>query len=123
MSEQNNTNIQKPAKIWCDPVSIKTRETQYGNILKMGIKVDPMIEFLNKYKNERGFVNLDINERKELGQFGQSHSVALDTWSPNTNQPSPASKVITSKKTATKKTEPAPEKSESTEQPPDNNDF
>ncbi len=111
----NNTTTQKPAKIWCDPISIKTRETQYGNILKVGIKVDAMIEFLNKYKNDRGFVNLYINERKELGQFGQSHSVALDTWTPNAQTAPVASKTATTKvKSTTKKVEIVTE---------DSNDF
>lgn len=60
--------------------SAKARETQYGQIIKLGIKVDDFIAFARKHVNERGYLNLDIMPRKEVGQYGDTHSVALDDY-------------------------------------------
>jgi hypothetical protein len=53
-----------------------------SSILKMGIKVDTLIEQLNAMKNDKGYVNLGISIRKEPGQYGDTHSLWLDTWQP-----------------------------------------
>ncbi len=72
--------------------SAKARDTQYGRIIKLGIKVDDFIEFARKHVNERGYVNLDIVERKEQGQYGDTHSVVLDDYVKGSGKiaPSPA---------------------------------
>ena len=54
-------------KIFADGVSIKPKETRYGEILKVGIKAKPFMDFLAKYTNERGYVNLDLKK----GQSGK----------------------------------------------------
>jgi len=47
------------------------------------------ISFSNKdldemkgYLNEKGYINLRCTKRKEPSQFGQTHSIVLDTWKP-----------------------------------------
>lgn len=60
--------------------SAKARETQYGQIIKLGIKVDDFIAFARKHVNERGYLNLDVMARKEVGQYGDTHSVVLDDY-------------------------------------------
>lgn len=32
--------------------------------------------------NEKGYVNLVMNQRKEVSQYGQTHSLSIDTWVP-----------------------------------------
>lgn len=35
------------------------------------------VETLAQYANEKGFVNLNITERKEVGQYGDTHNVRV----------------------------------------------
>ena len=65
-------------KIFADGVSIKTKATIYGEILKVGIKAESFIDFLAKYTNERGYVNLDLKR----GQSGKWY-MELNTYSKN----------------------------------------
>jgi len=79
MSEQN--------KIYA-PVSAKSVTFQSGkSILKLGINVEKFKAFLDEHKNEKGYVNLGISDRKEVSQYGETHTVWLDTWKPDANQP------------------------------------
>ena len=70
--------------------SAKARETQYGEIIKLGIKVDDFIAFARKHVNERGYLNLDISRRKEPGTYGDTHSVALDDYVKGSGQTAPS---------------------------------
>ena len=40
--------------------------------------------------NEKGYVNLVMNQRKQVGQYGQTHSLSIDTWVPNKEGQHPA---------------------------------
>lgn len=51
-------------------------------ILKLGIHAETMIAFLKANQNAKGYVNLGISSRRETGQYGDTHSVWLDTWQP-----------------------------------------
>jgi hypothetical protein len=57
-----------------------------GSKLLLGVKVDELIKFANEHKNERGYLNLEITERRSVGQYGDTHSVALDTFKPGARQ-------------------------------------
>lgn len=65
-------------KIFADGVTIKPKETRYGEILKVGIKAEPFMDFLAKYTNERGYVNLDLKK----GQSGKWY-MELNTYKNN----------------------------------------
>lgn len=71
-------------KIYVPKVSAKqiTFQASGKTIIKLGIHADTLIEFLKKHKNEKGYVNVGISERKQPGQYGDTHSVWLDTWKP-----------------------------------------
>lgn len=56
--------------------------TNGGSLITLGVKADDLIAFAQQYRNERGYVNLVISERRETGQYGDTHSVALDTFEP-----------------------------------------
>jgi|TARA_R110000822_G_scaffold165001_1_gene305561 hypothetical protein len=51
-----------------------------GSLLNVSSKATDLIEFIAQHTNERGYVNLVIRERREVGQYGDTHSVSLDTW-------------------------------------------
>lgn len=62
-------------KIFADGVKVTARQTQYGEIIKFGIKADKFIDFLAKYTNDRGYVNLDLKK----GQKGKYY-LELNTY-------------------------------------------
>ena len=64
--------------------SAKLRQTNYGPILKVSLKADDLIAFAKQHANQRGYLNLDIVERKEVGQYGDTHSIVLDDFVPQT---------------------------------------
>lgn len=68
-------------KIFADGVSIKPKETRYGEILKIGINAEPFMDFLAKYTNERGYVNLDLKK----GQSGKWY-MELNTYKNNQSE-------------------------------------
>lgn len=53
-----------------------------GSVINLGIKREDLAEFVRKHTNERGYVNLVIAERREVGQYGDTHAVYLDTYEP-----------------------------------------
>lgn len=51
-----------------------------GSVINLGVKTADLIAFAEAHTNERGFLNLVISERREVGQYGDTHSVTLDTY-------------------------------------------
>ena len=49
-------------------VTVKTQETQYGEIIKLGINRE---EFLQNPFNDRGWVNIDILTSKEGKKYAK----------------------------------------------------
>lgn len=62
--------------IFADGVSISSVETKYGEIIKLGIKIEPFMDFLAKHVNEKGYVNLDLKTSKN----GDKKYLALNTY-------------------------------------------
>lgn len=52
-------------------------ETMYGSILLVDIKKE---DFNDLPTNEYGYVKLTIGKRKDVGQYGQTHSVRLNEY-------------------------------------------
>lgn len=62
--------------------SWKEIDGKYWKMLKLSFsKTD--IETLLANLNEKGWVNLIASERKEVGKFGETHSITVDTWKPD----------------------------------------
>lgn len=71
----------------------KGKTIKYGQI-KFGLK----LEDLKKVVNERGYVNLIMAPMKQDDNYGNSHTIFVDTWKPEGGQaqtrstkPAPAS--------------------------------
>lgn len=78
--------MSEPAKIYA-PVSAKEVTFQSGkSILKLGINVAKFKAWLDEHQNEKGYANVGVSARKEVSQYGETHTVWLDTWRPTTNQ-------------------------------------
>ena len=53
-----------------------------GSLLRLGFKADELIAFVQMHQNERGWINFTVTERRQPGERGDTHSVALDTYQP-----------------------------------------
>ena len=51
-----------------------------GSILNLGIKVADLLEFAQRHANDRGYLNLSVQSRREIGKFGDTHTISLETW-------------------------------------------
>lgn len=49
-------------KVFVDGVKITKKETKFGTIYKFGIKAETFMDFIAKYINEKGYVNLDLKK-------------------------------------------------------------
>lgn len=65
-----------------DKVFLKcqAKASTYG--VRIGVKVEDLIAFAKQHGNERGYLNLEVKQRREPGQYGDTHSVTLDTYEP-----------------------------------------
>lgn len=70
--------------------SAKARDTQFGEVIKLGVNVEELIKFAKAHANDRGWLNLDIVRRKETGPYGDTHSVVLDDYMKGSGQIAPS---------------------------------
>ncbi len=59
-------------------ISIKEIEGKYGSFFNISFNLDK----LKEYANEKGYVNTTVSKRKEVGKYGETHSVTLNEWKP-----------------------------------------
>lgn len=71
------------------PGNAKLNERTSFFCLRYCFKADDMIKFCEANKNEQGYINLQITERR-VPDDKSSHTVALDTWKPDPNRQRPA---------------------------------
>jgi len=62
-----------------------------GRVLNISVKAEELVAFATAHANNRGYLNLVISSRRETGQYGDTHSVKLDTFVPKTNADAPSS--------------------------------
>lgn len=63
--------------------SAKEKTFRNGNaIINIGVKVEDLIAFAKAHGNERGYLNLVISPRRSKGEYGDTHSVYLDDYTP-----------------------------------------
>jgi len=51
-----------------------------GSVINLGVSAAVLTEFIALHTNDRGYVNLTVQKRREPGQYGDTHMVTLDTW-------------------------------------------
>ena len=73
-------------KVYVNGLNIKSIKTQYGQLLKVGIKSASLIEFLAHNTNEKGYCNIDILEKKAADQYGNTHYAILNEYKPQDKQ-------------------------------------
>lgn len=63
----------------------KAIQTQYGELLKLSIGPKDL-ETITANVNEKGWINLLVRKRKEAGKYGETHSICVDQWKPETQE-------------------------------------
>ena len=56
-----------------------------GSVIRVSFKREELERML-QCVNERGYLNLNVNKRRTPSQYGDTHSISLDTWQPNQQQ-------------------------------------
>ena len=92
--------------IYVPKASAKERETNFGKVIKLSFKVTDLGAFAKANKNEKDYLNLELVPRKTVGQYGETHSVKLDTWKPDAAKSAGSQSSGTGRTAAPKTPEP-----------------
>jgi len=63
----------------------KETSGNFGTFHKISFKREDLELMMNNL-NSKGYVNLNMNKRREPSQYGQTHSLVIDTWEPSESQ-------------------------------------
>jgi hypothetical protein len=69
-------------KTFINGLFIREKTFEWGNILTLDINVASITEQLNKLKNDKGFVKIDLKRRQEKSEQGITHYAELNTFIP-----------------------------------------
>jgi hypothetical protein len=69
-------------KIYVPKSSAKARQTPIGEVIRLSFKVDDLVAFVQQHVNEKGYINFEVQKRREVGTYGDTHALTLDTWQP-----------------------------------------
>ena len=58
-------------------------------------------EFITDSKNGKKYINLKVVGKKEVDQWGKTHSVEVDTWKPETKAVTPVAPTLSPKDDST----------------------
>lgn len=64
------------------PLNVKKNDKIQFFCLNVSGQAEKIIAFIKANTNEKGYVNLQIKEKRQPDQYGNTHSVTLDTWKP-----------------------------------------
>jgi len=70
------------AKTYIDGTSCKAINGQFGEFFNISVNV----EKLQQYANEKGYVNMVMSKRREVGQYGDTHYFTLNEYNPEAQQ-------------------------------------
>lgn len=66
------------SKTYIDGSSAKAIAGQHWEFFNLSFN----LEKLSQYANEKGYVNVTMSKRKEVGQYGDTHYMTLNDWKP-----------------------------------------
>ena len=79
---------EKEAPLYCG--SGKMVETEYGKLVNVSVCLDQIpAEFTNTDKQGRKWANLVLAKRKETSEYGETHSLRVNTWRPDKEKAAP----------------------------------
>ena len=67
-----------------------------GSVIEVSLTLDGMADYFKAYgftaNSGKKIIKLKISKRRSVGQYGETHTVEVDTWKPDANRAqSPAS--------------------------------
>lgn len=68
-------------------IKLKAKQSKYG--IKLSGKAEDVIAQIKEHTNAKGYFNWEINQRKEVGKYGDTHAVTVDTWQPENKESLP----------------------------------
>jgi hypothetical protein len=60
--------------------SLRGKKANYG--IKLSGKATDLIAEIQKHTNSKGFINLELKERKQPDNYGNTHYAVVDTYEP-----------------------------------------
>ena len=72
-------------KQYINGLYVKKVSTSFGELLNITIKSSEL-ENLRKLQDEKGYIKLTIGEKKETDKFGNTHSVWLNDFVPDSSK-------------------------------------
>lgn len=66
------------SKTYVNWITCKAVQGQHWEFYNISVNLEKLKEF----QNEKGYVNLVMSKRKEIGQYGETHSFTLNEWKP-----------------------------------------
>ena len=77
MEEKKNVYVPKTT---ARERTFKGKNDEQVTIIALSFRADDLFDFVSQHTNAKGYVNFDIVRRKEVGQFGDTHSVVLNDY-------------------------------------------
>jgi len=75
-------STQQNEKVYVNGMFVKTQKTTFGDIIKISIKVEDVVNFLKDNSNN-GWCDIDLLQKKQVDEKGRTHTAVLNTWKPN----------------------------------------
>ena len=60
-----------------------------GHLLRFSMHAETLVKFLldqienGEFVNDKGYLSMNISERRTASEWGDTHSASLDTWKPS----------------------------------------
>ncbi len=77
------------AKTYIDGTTCKEVTGQFGSFYNLSFN----LEKLQQYANEKGYVNVTMSKRREVGQYGDTHYMTLNEFKPEWSKPTTIDEV------------------------------
>lgn len=74
-------------KIFPDGFRVKSVETRFGELLKVSIKSNEFMDFLAKYTNDKGYLNIDIKKGQSGNWYSELNTYKKATEDNTSNEP------------------------------------
>lgn len=75
-------STQQNEKVYVNGMFVKTQKTTFGDIIKISVKVEDVVKFLQDNSNN-GWCDIDLLQKKQVDEKGRTHTAVLNNWKPN----------------------------------------
>jgi len=82
IKKTKRTIMTKRDKLYVPGCLAKEQVLEWGTLIHVSFHVPRLLSFVQTHQTDRGYITLDVVPRRELGKYGETHSVSLNTWSP-----------------------------------------